>query len=275
MVFVRDADTRGALRAGPAYLRLLSSFDPLARSLFSRSPEQTGLRRGLISRALKKKRAAGILSRGDCLWYMAGADSTIARQNWLSSSFTLTAVNSPTFTADRGYKGDAVAAYLDTAYTPGSGNFTLNSALIAVYHRQGSTGGVWAGAQQGASAGLTQVQDAGADLTYRVNHPSATNTTVAGGKVAGLHVIERSSSTTNRHLLNGVQDSTASVAPDILPDRPFFLLARNAAFLPSPDPRNFTDAQLSLAFIGGSLTDAQHAALNDIATEYLTAVGAI
>ena len=53
---------------------------------------------------------AGVWAKLDCLWGMAAADAQAARQNWSQDAHDLTTVNSPTFTADRGYRGNGTTS---------------------------------------------------------------------------------------------------------------------------------------------------------------------
>lgn len=254
-----------------------NGFLPESVALFNRmSPAPSPSRQILIDATIQQLIAAGIWARLDALWFMAAASSQAAGLNWLSSSFTLTAVSSPTFTADRGYTGDAAAAYLDTGFTPGGGSKYLQNDMSAgLYARSVGTTGVWLGAQADVGGRWTLIQDFGGanDIGYRAN--AGTATTATGARTVGLGIVQRTSSTAVAYYKDGASVSTASVASDGIPDRPFFLLCRNRAFGPSPDPGNYTNAQLSVGFFGGALTAAQHAAFNTIVTSYLTGVGAV
>lgn len=253
-----------------------NGFLPESVALFNRmSPAPSPSRQILIDATIQQFIAAGIWARLDALWFMAAASSQAAGLNWLSSSFTLTAVSSPTFTTDRGYTGDGVAAYLDTGFTPSTagGKYTQNDMVAGVFARSAGTTGIWLGGQATSSTQWTQIQDIGADIGYRVN--AGTAATATGAKTAGLGAAQRTSSTAVAYYKDGASISTGSVASDGVPDRPIFLLCRNRASGPSPDPANFTNAQLSVGFFGGALTAAQHAAFNTIVTSYLTGVGAV
>jgi len=262
--------------SAPAYLALLSGYDPLARGLFDRSPEQGAPRRGLISRTLKKLRAAGVVARGDCLWFQAAADATIARLNWLSSSYTLAAVNSPTFTADRGYTGDGASAYLTTGFLPSTagGKFVQDSAALGVWVRTFSASanrGHGASDVAANSYSTIEFRTDGA-MWGKTNGVSTSNVVYAGAtSAAGLFVTERLGAASVRIVKNGVSQVTDVFASTANVPREMYLLARNS----NGSGAGFSADQISMAYLGGALTDEQHVALYDIAREYLTAVGAI
>lgn len=67
----------------------------------------------------------------DAIYILATKDTTTANLNLCSTSFSLTAHNSPSFSAYNGYTGNGSNAYLDTGANPGgtwSGNYSVNSA---------------------------------------------------------------------------------------------------------------------------------------------------
>lgn len=66
--------------------------------------------------ALRNGATSGIdiVAYSDCIYVVAGPASQAARQNLINSSYSLTAVGAPTFTAFSGYLGDGSAAYLSS-----------------------------------------------------------------------------------------------------------------------------------------------------------------
>jgi hypothetical protein len=71
-------------------------------------------RRGLIDALIGGLKAAGLWAKIDVLHVYAAHDSQAATLNWLSTSYTASPQASPTFTADRGYAGDGVGAFINT-----------------------------------------------------------------------------------------------------------------------------------------------------------------
>src|SRR5690606_35810663 len=89
----------------------------------------TRARQLLINTTITNLIAAGLWPKLDVLYLLAAADEQAARLNWKNpGTFTCTAVNSPTFTADRGFAGDGSTSYLDT-------NFNISSASGRLYEQ--------------------------------------------------------------------------------------------------------------------------------------------
>lgn len=120
------------------------SYDPAAEALFARmSSQPTGGRKSAISNLIKALKAASIWSKFDAFYIFAAHDSQAALLNWVSTNFNATAVNSPTFTTDRGFSGDGYSSYLDTNMNPttaSSPKFVQNSAHFSLWNlTSGST----------------------------------------------------------------------------------------------------------------------------------------
>lgn len=84
-------------------------------------------------RALK---AGGLWTRFDVLYLLATHDEQAGRLNLLAPGLnTCTAVNSPSFVADRGFAGDGTTSYLSTGLNPSLGGtrFSLNDATLFVW----------------------------------------------------------------------------------------------------------------------------------------------
>jgi len=78
------------------------------------------------------------LAKFDRLWIHGLFSPIAAKTSFVNPSSTaITAVNSPTFTVNRGFTGDAVSAYIDTNYNPSTSavKYTQNSASAFVYSR--------------------------------------------------------------------------------------------------------------------------------------------
>ena len=82
---------------------------------------------------------AGIWSKLDALYILAADIQANAYVNLISSSFTCTSVNTPTFTANTGIVGALNTTYVASAYNFSTGtNFQQNSAHIATWSPSGS-----------------------------------------------------------------------------------------------------------------------------------------
>jgi hypothetical protein len=104
---------------GPA---VAASYDADAQAYFDAivtngggDPDST--RKTLIDGLVTGLKSDSIWSKITALYLFAAHDSVAARVNLKTPATLASAVNSPTFTADRGYTGDAVSAYVDTNLT--------------------------------------------------------------------------------------------------------------------------------------------------------------
>lgn len=98
----------------------------------------TDFRKGLIARFIGALYAASVWTKIDAMWVMAAHDEQAARLNWKSpGSFTLTAVNSPTFVADTGFNGNGSTSYLDTGWDRATNGvqYTQDNAHASCYQR--------------------------------------------------------------------------------------------------------------------------------------------
>lgn len=98
------------------------------------SPAPDGARQTLINTTVVALKAAGIWALMDECWFMAAHASQSSLLGWKRYK-DLSAVNSPTFTTNRGYKSNGTSSYLDTNFAPGTHgvNYTLNDASIGIY----------------------------------------------------------------------------------------------------------------------------------------------
>lgn len=119
---------------------------PEASDLFARMDVQpSNYRKTLINEFIFQLQIAGIWSELDCLYILAAEDEQSAQLNWKSSSFNLTKVSTPTFTADRGYVGGANTIYLNTNFTPNTHGvkFLGSSSSWGFYSRTNGAGTDW------------------------------------------------------------------------------------------------------------------------------------
>lgn len=246
-------------------------FVPEAESLaiyaaFTTPPTQA--RKVLIDKAVKALKAEGIWSKLDGLWLTAAADSQAAKVNWIDpGTYDLTAVNSPTFTADRGYQGDGATSYLDTGMSDGSlTHFMRDDASMFAWGTLEHTG-VGVDAIIG-SANLNRFylwdRNASNLMRARLHDPSADSATVATalGSVAG----NRASSTSKTLYKDGTVAATIASTSDTATVGALYLLRRST---------NYNGAsRVGAAAIGAALTDSQHQALHDAVEGYMVGVGA-
>lgn len=265
----------------PALTNLLLRTDPDANRLIrAMSVTPQGNRQYLIEDTIQRYKAAGLWSRFDALWMPAAHDGQAGRLNWKDPSrFACTAVNSPTFTADRGYASDGATSYLDTGFifaTHGV-NFTLNSASIGIYVNAGTTtpssSVVFMGTNDGTNSSLLVrgTSSGGAGLRGRVNGTASADLSGTLSSTLGLLSLDRPDAANINGYDEGILNGTASQASSALPvTYPVFLGANNAVGTCA----YFSDNRIAFAYIGASFSAVQHRALNDITRRYLNALGA-
>lgn len=248
------------------------SYDPDAEALFARfTTPPTAARKAQINDLIVALKDGGVWSKLDALYVMAAADAQAARQNWIADQYNLTAVSSPTFTADRGYQGDGAASYLGTGLTPGSGQFALNSAHMAFWSRTDiSNATVSLGARTASTTGQSLIQpNNGGSMSGRLNQ-DVIGTGVAVTSTQGLIAVNRSGASAKEYYRNGASLGTGNAVSTSMPTVPFFLLALNSG----GSPANYDTRQQSAASFGAALTAQQHADFYTSLNTYMQAVGA-
>ncbi len=237
--------------------------------MFSRMTTQPPpARRSLIDEALRSLAAGGVLERGDMLSVLAAHDAQAGRLNWLSSSYNLTAVGAPAFTADRGYTGDGATARLDTGFDPvaAAGEMTLNSASIGVW-MPGTSG--TANNPVGNLNATVRPRAASTSLTHRLNN-TTTATTAAVGAISGFYLLNRTGAAGYDIWLNGIKILSPTAAASAMSAMTIQLLARQTSL----GVYAYDTSLVAAAWAGGGLTDVQCVALYAALSGYLTAIGA-
>ncbi len=236
-----------------------------------------------IDQTIRQLKSHGIWQKLDVLWVMASHDAQAARLNWKApASFALTEVNSPTFTADRGYAGNGSTSYLNTGWNPATNgvNYTLNSASLGAYINGGTDAANSGTAAMGALVsgqgaffmprGNTGGQPNG-NIRGRLNQSVSTNefaTDISTNR--GLTAIDRSGSTNTNAYKNGGSVGSSASASSSVSSGALFIGGLNSSGAYS----NGSDFRIAEAFAGASLSAAQHAALFRISQDFFRAFGA-
>lgn len=239
-------------------------------ALMDVAPDST--RQGYINTLVTSLKTAGVWTLLDELWIMAAHDAQAARLGWKRYK-NLTAVNSPTFTTDRGYAGIAFSAYLNTNFVPSTDGvqFTQNDASLGVYSR---TDGYQSNFEAGVSDGTNRISIMLGNTTSevgRVQLNQSLNSEV--GRLTtptGLLVIRRTGAAANGALQNGVIVKTQNLASSGLPTKTLFI----AAFNNNGSATGQNTRQFAAAFVGAAMSEAQQLSLYNAIQTYMTAVGA-
>jgi hypothetical protein len=245
-----------------------AALDPAAAALIARmSVSPSDARVALIDTLVRALKGAGVWARLDLLYVLAAHDAQAARLNWVQSAYALSAVNSPGFTADRGYAGNGTTSYLDTGFQAGvtSGLAALNDNHL----------GLW------SLTDLNAVQvDAGSSNFYLRTRQSGSllaRNMVAGDTITtvasslGHTMMSRSASSGYPVYRDGTSLGTGNAASSAASAANLLIGARGSAS--SADL--YGSRRIAVAHCGASLSAGQAAALYAALSAYLTAVGAV
>jgi len=229
----------------------------------------TAARQAIINNLVISLKAAGVWPLLDILYVLAAADSQAAGLNWKNpAAFALTAVNSPTFTADRGYAGDGSTSYVDTTYNPSTDGvqFTLNAAHIMAWNRTNRAANT-AALISGNSGGIAIFPFfTAAGCFGRINDASGPVTTPGSN---GMFIANRSASNAKEVFRDGASLGSAADAALALDSLSIFIGAANVAGVPT----SFSSDEVASASLGGNLAGRTAAYYTALQT-YMTAVGA-
>ena len=212
-------------------------------------------------------KAAGVWSKLDLLYVFAtDGDSDYATLNFVApSSFQATKTNSPTFTADEGFAGDGISAYLDTnlnALTDTT-NYTQNDASFGVY--------AWneiAGTGEypiSADATSTRLRLALATGANRINH-SVTPSPIGNISTnkTGLIGMNRTSSTAWEGLDESGSINTGYGGASGAPENKTFVILRYIS--------TYSTNKIGVAWVGGSFTSVEWSDYVDAVDTYIAAL---
>ena len=177
--------------------------------------------------------------------------------------------NAPTFTADRGYTGNAsnMNCTFSPGYNPGAGGslLTQNDIHVGVYAlTQGSNGNYHFG-----TALSNQIRVRGrVDTNSAASLASSSGVSAIGTKAMPVHIVGiRRDGTTARIFRDGVQNNTAAIASAALSSFAWAILRTNSA--------DYTDAQVAIVHAGRAHSDAQALQEHNAMQAYLQARGAV
>ena len=206
------------------------------------------------------------------LWLRA-AENTQSALIDLYGLATATAVNSPTFTVDRGYAGNGTSSYLNEG-TDNAG--TQNSSSFGVYLRTdiGGQDGTDIGSSSATVPYTSNLVTEWSDTSMyaAVNDGNTDGGRAAPASTAGIWVLSRTASGSFVAYQGGAAFATISVTSSGVPNRNF---CTGASLDSSGTATLFTSRQYGMSVLGGSGWTATQAANFTTAIQtYLTAVGA-
>jgi hypothetical protein len=209
---------------------------------------------GYVDTLIKALKADGTWQKLDRLWLYASENAQQAQVD-LVANISHTLHSSPIFTANRGYAGDGIAAYIDTGFAPSSNgvNYSQNGACFGLYvrtaeSRTASNYYFAATDDNSTHANGLRKNGGGTQYNFAINL-SNTNTFVGWnlGTQTGRFHVERTGSSTSSLYQNGTQVQTNGNVPTFSPTAKFFVLAANSG---ASAPAEFTQAQLGCFYVG-------------------------
>jgi hypothetical protein len=215
----------------------------------------------LQNQLVKDLKAAGIWSKLDIFYVFAtDGDSDFASINWKDpNNFEITEVNSPTFTTNVGFTGNASSAYLNTNWSVlnDSVNFEQNNATIGAYGVLNTTYDV--GVRIGFNTSMSCLYQASA---IRLNGDTVN---VSNGQ--GTHLLQhnRINSSNVSQYINGVLTDSAISTSDPLADLQVYILALNANLVTS----FFNSNTYNVVYLGANLESEASDIYTAIYTNYL------
>jgi len=205
-------------------------------------------------------KSAGIWSKLDVLWVYATNNSNMGTLNFKNpSAHQASLVNSPLFTANQGFKGNASTSYLNTNFNPATSGvqYTLNNASRFIYLKTAFVTPVMYILDNVLGVSQNSLQNRNSN-DQKINQGSSVISSNADLSGAGLKVINRASST-NVELFNGsTQISRTATSTSIN--------SGNQWVLPSG-----CDACASVYGMGASLV-AENASLKTILDTYINSL---
>lgn len=264
----------------PALRLILMGVKPDADALLWRDAVVTnggtvsGPRLAIVSAFIRAEKASGAWALTDDYWGLWGESEPQALTS-LKQRRLATAVNSPTFTIDRGYAFNGTTQYINTGFAPNTHKVAMtgSNARLAIYERTNVLADNYAaGSYNGVPQGLLITPRFGSNTARTMIDSSVDiilgTVTDSRGLTAGYR-----SDTTNLGIYkNGASLGTMTSASNgtALPTSALAI----GCFLNGVTPGSFRAASEGFVCVGASLSAAQELAQYNAVQAWATAVGA-
>lgn len=232
---------------------------------------------GLVTDSIITGNLSGATGCGtvlDGLYMFATKNTTEANRNLCGTSFGITVGGSPTFTADRGYTGDATTAFLDTGYQllTGGGNFAESSGAVGACILNARTTALLytaVGAEESTgSTSQTFIILNGLQGLFRVNSDNGVAPVITSSQ--GTWISSRTASNLTTAYLNGASIGTSAQAGQARAAANLYFLATNQAGVGAIA---FSGDQIGAGFLGAGLDATKAAAISSRISAFITSVG--
>lgn len=228
-------------------------------------------RQALVANLIAGLMQDNVWGKLDRLWLMAAENATAGLVDIVGSNLA-TAVNSPSFTADRGFLGNGTSSYINSGYNFATNgvNYTLNSASLGFWSTDNFTNPNTAllGGNDGTNFARIHI---GNNWFFESNQ---TAFTVIGNPNPGAELLASSRTTSTLVTLyhNSTSLGTDAHATSAVPNVTAYILALYDGGVSGPNYYNSTN-RCSAAFFGGGLTSTDMSNIYSRLRTYMTAVG--
>lgn len=258
----------------------VSAYCAEATALFARMttpPSET--RKGQINTLITSLKTAGVWTKLDVLYVFAAADQQAALLNWKGDTNNATAVNSPSFVSDSGFKSDGSTSWVNTHYNPyvDSINFSIASSHISVYVV--TNVGIGDKFDMGVVHYSTDYSNTfinSNDGSPRIVGAICINGYYDGyaavSSAIGLTSIDRTAGT-QKYYKNGTYITSSTTAVRTTPDVEFAVGTLNYNFLGTISQDGYSTRRIAQAAIGGALSATEEASYSAAIEVYMDAVG--
>lgn len=253
----RLTGTRSGGGGGPSY-------DTDAQAYFDAIVSNGGsistANQGYVNTLVEGLKTDGIFSKLLFLYLFAAENSVCARVNVKNPSVLATAVNSPTFVAYQGYKGDGATSYVSTGYI--GTDLTPTNAMFGVRLLEESS-------NRAAVIGYRAVRGTlqhGLSAVQGYLHSSTLSSSVATLSSTDFVALHRTGTTQGIWL-----NSSPSAGSTTVTDSTLNNTNSINAFL---DSTSYHDGRIGAAFAGQYLTDSEFANFKTRIDAYMTSIGA-
>ena len=212
----------------------------------------------------------GVWAKLDAFYVLAQQNQTDALLNLVSTSYSLTATGTPTFTSYVGFAGFSSSAYFDTGFNPTtapSPNYQFLDASYGIWSYAVISGGEGACQMSGDNFSITVLYDKFTDGNFisalhslNGSYPRSPTTITKG-----LFAVERLDTVNVHPYQNGVSPAAIANASNQEINHSFWVGGGTGD--------GFTAQTLSAAHIGGSLGGTLELALYNRLRTYMTAIG--
>lgn len=211
----------------------------------------------------------------DVMYVLGGETAESSLRNLVKNAHYATAVNSPTFTQYEGFKGNGTSSYIDTNYNTKNeaSAASVNSTALGIYSRtdvaevKADIGAVTTAT--GAYGSMIMTRNILNEFIGAINMQNTGGTVGTNTNSTGMYILSRLLGTEFKGYKNKVAIGTPTRNSVLIEDAELFILCRSLGIVPNL----FSNRQISFAFLGKGLNEAQAGVVTDAVEAYMDANG--